>query len=138
MELQPQRRFSLDKVDVDPKILNKILSADGDETLGEWDGNSIDDLVKELDRIEEFSGVRYSALPHSKYIPEDFKNEVEKDYPVWACDRLGNCLVGEQGDQVKHVEKIRKHYEKKYGGVGQYKEKIKKEIEERGTKLWQK
>ena len=70
MELQPQRRFSLDKVDVDPKILNKILSADGDETLGEWDGNSIDDLVKELDRIEEFSDVRYSALPHSKYIPE--------------------------------------------------------------------
>ena len=57
MELQPQRRFSLDKVDVDPKILNKILSADGDETLGEWDGNSIDDLVKELDRIEEFSDV---------------------------------------------------------------------------------
>ena len=106
--------------------------------MGEWDGNSIDDLVKELDRIEEFSDVRYSALPHSKYIPEDFKNEVEKDYPVWACDRLGNCLVGEQGDQVKHVEKIRKHYEKKYGGVGQYKEKIKKEIEERGTKLWQK
>jgi len=45
MELQPQRRFSLDKVDVDPKILNKILSADGDETLGEWDGNSIDCLM---------------------------------------------------------------------------------------------
>ena len=46
------RRFSLDPIKVDPSLINRIFSADGDETVGEWDGEDINDLVKELDRIE--------------------------------------------------------------------------------------
>ncbi len=54
---------------------------------------------------------------------------MEKDYPVWACDRSGNCLVGETGEDIQHVEDIRRHYQKKYGGVEQFKEKIRQERE---------
>ena len=32
------RRFSLDKVHVDPTLKNKIFSADGDEHIGNWNG----------------------------------------------------------------------------------------------------
>ena len=94
------RRFSLDKVEIDAAIKNKIMSADGDEHVGDWDGERIDDLVKELDRIEERTDPNYSSLPHSGNIPEEFKNQVEKDYPIWACDRHENCLTGEHADKV--------------------------------------
>ena len=40
------RRFSLDKVNVDPALKNKIFSADGDEHIGDWNGECIDELVK--------------------------------------------------------------------------------------------
>ncbi len=138
MVSESQRRFSLDKVEVSPEILNRINSANGDEMLGQWDGECIDDLVAELNRIEEFADPAYSSLPHSRNIPEDLKNQVEKDYPIWACDKSGRCLVGRQADKVRHIDKIRKHYEKKYGGIEQFKEKIRKEIEERDANLWQK
>ena len=48
-----ERRFSLDPIEVDPSLRNRIFSADGDDTVGEWNGEDINDLVKELDRIEE-------------------------------------------------------------------------------------
>ena len=48
-----KRRFSLEKTELDPALLNRIMSADGDDQLGEWDGESIQDLVDELERIEE-------------------------------------------------------------------------------------
>ena len=33
-----ERRFSLDPIKVDPSLKNRIFSADGDETVGEWNG----------------------------------------------------------------------------------------------------
>ena len=125
-----QRRFSLDKVEIDPKLLNRIQSADGEDTLGEWDGENIEDLVQELERIEEFADANYANLPHNKNIPEDLRNQVEKDLPLWACDKKGMCLLGEHADKVRSVEQIRKRYEKKYGGVEAFKEKLRKEREE--------
>ena len=123
------RRFSLDKVEIDAAIKNKIMSADGDEHVGDWDGERIDDLVKELDRIEERTDPNYSSLPHSENIPADFKDQVEKDFPIWACDRHENCLTGEHADKAVKVEKIRKFYDKKYGGVEAFKEKLRIERE---------
>ena len=64
MAPEPQRRFSLDKVQIDPRLKNRIRSADGDEELGSWDGEKIEDLVKELDRIEERYDPNYAGLPH--------------------------------------------------------------------------
>lgn len=44
-----ERRFSLDPIKVDPSLKNPIFSAGGDKTVGEWNGEDINDLVKELD-----------------------------------------------------------------------------------------
>ena len=118
------RRFSLDKVKVDPILKNKIFSADGDDHIGDWNGECIDDLVKEIDRIEERTDPNYSSLPHRENIPEDLRLEVEKDFPIWTCDKKERCLVGDAGDDIKTVEEIRKFYEKEYGSIKNFKDKL--------------
>ena len=118
------RRFSLDKVKVDPILKNKIFSADGDDHIGDWNGECIDDLVKEIDRIEERADPNYSSLPHRENIPEDLRLEVEKDFPIWTCDKKERCLVGDAGDDIKTVEEIRKFYEKEYGSIKNFKDKL--------------
>ncbi len=123
------RRFSLDKVEIDPKIKNRIMSADGDEHVGDWDGEDIDVLVKELDRIEESVDANYAGLPHHSNIPEDLRNQVEKDYHIWACDLKGQCLIGENANKIHSVDEIRKNYDDKYGGVEAFKEKLRIERE---------
>jgi len=132
---EQQRRFSLDKVQIDPHLKNRIMSADGDDELGSWDGEKIEDLVKELDRIEERSDPNYAGLPHGDNIPEDLRSQVEKDLPIWACDVSGNCIVGDQADKIRNVDQIRKRYEKKYGGVENFKEKLRLEREQFIQKL---
>jgi hypothetical protein len=124
-----ERRFSLDPINVDPSLLNKIFSADGDETVGEWNGEDINDLVKELDRIEERVDANYNSLPHSKNIPEDLKGDVEKDCSIWTCDIKGNCLTGEQGADIESADQIRKRYTLKYGSMEAFKEKVRIERE---------
>ena len=124
------RRFSLDKVVIDPAIKNRIMSADGDNHVGDWDGENIDDLVKELDRIEERVDANYNSLPHNTNLPEDLRNQVEKDYPIWACDRQAQCLTGEHADTVVSIDKIRSHYDKKHGGVAAFREKLQLEREQ--------
>jgi hypothetical protein len=129
MSSETGRRFSLDKIQIDPRLKNRIMSADGDDELGSWDGQNIEDLVKELDRIDERYDPNYAGLPHGDNIPEDLRTEVAKDLPIWACDASGSCLVGGQADKIRDVNQIRKRYEKKYGGIGNFKEKLKLERE---------
>lgn len=129
MASEIRRRFSLDESAIDPRLKNRILSADGDEELGSWDGQSVHDLARELERIEEFADANYAGLPHSQNIPEDLRDQVEKDYPIWAADPSGNCLVGEHAEQIETVDAIRSYYDKKYGGVEQFKEKLRQERE---------
>ena len=124
-----RRRFSLDKANIDPSLKNRIFSADGDEEVGSWNGENIQQLVEELDRIEERVDANYGSLPLNQNIPEDLRNQVEKDFPVWACDRSGLCLTGENATDIVPVEEIRKHYVQKYGGIDQYKEKLRLERE---------
>ncbi len=119
------RRFSLDKITVDPQLKNRIFSADGDDHIGDWDGECIDDLIKEIDRIEERRDANYSSLPHSSNIPDDLKPEIGKDYPIWTCDRQGRCLVGDTGSEIMTVDEIRSHYINKYGSIDKFKEKLK-------------
>jgi hypothetical protein len=118
------RRFSLDKIKVDPILKNKIFSADGDDHIGDWNGECIDDLVKEIDRIEERTDPNYSSLPHRENIPEDLRLEVEKDFPIWTCDIKERCLVGDAGDDTKTVTEIREFYKDEYGGIENFKEKL--------------
>ena len=118
------RRFSLDKVTIDPILKNKIFSADGDDHIGDWNGECIDDLVKEIDRIEERTDPNYSSLPHRENIPEDLRLEIEKDFPIWTCDTKERCLVGDGGDDIKTVTEIREFYKNEYGGIEKFKEKL--------------
>ena len=127
MASEHNRRFSLDKVEIDPKLKNRIFSADGDEHVGDWDGETIEDLINELDRVEENVDANYASLPHHTNVPEDLRDQVEKDFPIWACDSQGMCLVGEQANEVVSIEKIRSHYDKKHGGVEAFKEKLRLE-----------
>jgi hypothetical protein len=124
-----ERRFSLDPIKVDPALKNLIFSADGDETVGEWNGEDINDLVKELDRIEERIDANYNSLPHSGNIPEDLRGAIEKDCSIWTCDVKGNCLTGEQGADVETADQIREKYILKYGSLEDFKEKIRLERE---------
>jgi hypothetical protein len=129
------RRFSLDKIVVDPEVANKIVSAEDGDKLGSWNGESIEDLVKEIDRIEQTDDPNYAALPHGNNIPEDLREEIAKDLPIWACDVSGKCLVSETADKIRSVEQIREWYQKKHEGVQAFKDKLRKEIEERNAKL---
>ena len=124
-----ERRFSLDPIKVDPSLQNRIFSADGDEIVGDWNGEDINDLVKELDRIEERIDANYNSLPHSGNIPEDLRGAIEKDCSIWACDVKGNCLTGEQGADVATADQIREKYILKYGSLKDFKEKIRLERE---------
>ena len=124
-----ERRFSLDPIKVDPSLRNRIFAADGDEVVGEWNGENINDLVKELDRIEERVDANYNSLPHSENIPEDLKGAIEKDCSIWTCDKKGNCLTGDQGADIESADQIRKKYISKYGNMEAFKEKIRIERE---------
>ena len=124
-----ERRFSLDPIKTDPALRNLIYSADGDETVGEWNGEDINDLIAELDRIEERIDANYNSLPHSDNIPEDLRGDVEKDCSIWTCDRKGNCLTGDQGADIKSADQIREKYILKYGSMEAFKEKVRIERE---------
>ena len=124
-----ERRFSLDPIKADPSLRNLIYSADGDETVGEWNGEDIHDLVRELDRIEERVDANYNSLPHSDNIPEDLRGDIEKDCSIWTCDKNGNCLIGDQGVDTKSADEIREKYILKYGSMDAFKEKIRIERE---------
>ncbi len=124
------RRFSLDKVVIDPAIKNRIMSADGDDHVGDWNGENIDDLMKELDRIEEQVDANYNNLPHNTNLPEDLRGQVEKDFYIWACDKRQMCMTGEHADTVVSVDEIRQYYDKKHGGVAAFLEKLRLEREQ--------
>jgi len=124
-----ERRFSLDPIKVDPSLRNLIYSADGDETVGEWNGEDIHDLIRELDRIEERVDANYNSLPHADNIPEDLRGDVEKDRSIWTCDQKGNCLTGDQGADIESADQIREKYILKYGSMEAFKEKIRLERE---------
>ena len=124
-----ERRFSLDPIKTDPSLRNLIYSADGDETVGEWNGEDIQELVRELDRIEERIDANYNSLPHSDNIPEDLRGDIEKDCSIWTCDKNGNCLVGDQGTDIESSDQIRERYILKYGSIKAFKEKVRIERE---------
>jgi len=124
-----ERRFSLDPIKVDPSLQNRIFSADGDETVGEWNGEDINDLVRELERIEERVDANYNSLPHTNNIPEDLRGSIEKDFSIWTCDKKGNCLTGEQGTDIESVDQIRGKYILKHGSIEAFQEKIRIERE---------
>ncbi len=120
-----RRRFPVDNSQIDPKLKNRIFSPDGDSVVGYWDGESVQELEIELDRIEEREDANYNSLPHHYNIPKDLWDQVEKDYPVWACDKNGDCLVGDGTEmRIEKADFVRDHYVNKYGSVTAFHEKL--------------
>ena len=120
-----RRRFPVDNSQIDPKLKNRIFSPDGDSVVGYWDGESVKELEIELDRIEEREDANYNSLPHHYNIPKDLWDQVEKDYPVWACDKNGDCLVGDGTEmRIEKADAVREHYVNKYGSVKAFHEKL--------------
>lgn len=76
--------------------------------IGQWDGRDVKQLLLILMRLGEKHGknnIAYHALPHEENIPKDLRPYT--DYPIWACDQRGNCLVGESGDTIESFDEIR-------------------------------
>ena len=66
---------------------------------------------------------------YQKNIPEDLRNQVEKDFPIWTCDKNGRCLTGDAGNSIHTVDEIREFYKKKYGSIEKFIEKLRIERE---------
>lgn len=80
--------------------------------VGEWSGETVEELQQELNRIREGlrsenSSERLIAkeMPHREQLPEDLHNF--KAYHIWGCDRSGNCLVGTHANRIEPLDKVR-------------------------------
>lgn len=101
-----------DKID-ELKVTNKKAIAD----ITNWDGNSVEDLKTKIENLRsstegenakpEEMGVDLKNLAHDHLDPKRKKQfTVIKDYPVWAMDVNGNCLVGENDLEIKAIDEV--------------------------------
>lgn len=77
-----------------------------------WDKSNIYDLLDYLTKFNEICEkneckideyIKMDALPTSnKHNIDDLS-----DYPTWACDDSGFCLVGDAADNIEHIDSIR-------------------------------
>ena len=91
-------------------MTDEIKTNEG-RAIGSWDGNSVEDLKRELTRIRqalasEGKGEKVQArdMPHRDQLPADLKNF--KAYPLWGCDKSGSCLVGAGANRTESVAKV--------------------------------
>ena len=92
--------------------MNNEIKTNAGRTVGQWSGETVDELQVELTRIRdtlrsESSTERVIAkqMPHRDQLPEDLHNF--KAYHIWGCDRRGNCLVGTHANRVEPIDKVR-------------------------------
>lgn len=90
-----------------------ILSIAG-RNVGRWNGENVQDLQQELERISqelssEGSGERLSPkdMPHRDRLPEDLRTF--KAYPIWGYDKHANCLCGARANRVVSAEDVRQY-----------------------------
>jgi len=89
---------------------NDITSRKG-EVVGQWDGEDVNDLMKELARIKkELKGdrVEHTGVPHKDQFPEDFVGFTA--YVMWAVDKKDQCLTGSGANRIEPVAQIREFY----------------------------
>lgn len=77
-------------------------------TVGVWNGESMQDLQVELDRIRQLlpqqapqDRLYPEGIPHRDQLPEDLQKF--SAYPIWACDQVQNCLCGARANRVVSV-----------------------------------
>jgi hypothetical protein len=89
---------------------DEIKTSEG-RVVGSWNGNSAQELMKEIARIrkqlaDEKSSEKVSPreMPHREQIPADLQNF--RAYALWGCDKAGSCLVGAGANRIEPVDKI--------------------------------
>ena len=85
------------------------------EVVGQWNGESVADLQKELQKIKmdlrkqgKKDKVEHDGVPHSDQFPDDLKNFTA--YILWAVDKSEKVLVGSGANRTETVESIREFY----------------------------
>ena len=89
---------------------DEIKTTEG-RVVGNWDGNSVEDLKQEIGRINQMlasegKGERLTAkeMPHRDQLHPDLQNF--NAYPLWGCDKEGSCLVGAGANRTESAEKV--------------------------------
>jgi hypothetical protein len=89
---------------------NEIKTNEG-RVVGSWNGESAQDLMRELTRIRQQLATEKSAekviprdIPHREQLPSDLLHF--NAYPLWGCDKAGNCLVGAGVNRIEPVAKV--------------------------------
>lgn len=83
----------------------------GGRVVGSWNGNSSQELKKELARINRGLVAEKSSekliprdMPHRDQIPDHLK--AFNAYPLWGCDKSGSCLVGASANRIEPAQKV--------------------------------
>lgn len=79
--------------------------------VGTWNGNVAKDLMQELGRIRQELAtdgkgekLSYRDMPHREQIPADLLQF--NAYPLWGCDKQGQCVVGAAANRIEAVAKV--------------------------------
>ncbi len=67
----------------------------------------IQHLVEELRTLERTQPDEYEMLDFAQLPTAQIPADIDLDYPVWAMDISGFCLVGEEARAIEHVTEIR-------------------------------
>jgi len=91
---------------------DNIVSKKG-EIVGQWNGESVDDLKKVLlsiknDLRKKGDKVEHTGIPHSDQFPDDLKDFTA--YILWGVDKNENVLVGSGANRIETVASIREFY----------------------------
>jgi hypothetical protein len=89
---------------------NEIKTNEG-RVVGHWDGVSAKDLMAELGRIRKELAtdgkgekIQPRDMPHRDQLPSDLHQF--NAYPLWGCDKNGQCVVGAGANRIEPVEKV--------------------------------
>lgn len=89
---------------------DEIKTSEG-RVVGSWNGESAQDLLRELGRIRQMLATEKSAekiipreMPHRDQLPADLQSF--NAYALWGCDKKGSCVVGAGANRIEQVEKV--------------------------------
>ncbi len=92
--------------------MNAIKTQMG-QSVGEWDGQDVETLQAELDRIRAQNSLEsgdklvVAGIPHRDQLPDDLQKF--RAYPIWACDKSNNCLCGARANRIVSVADVRQY-----------------------------
>ncbi len=67
----------------------------------------IQHLLEELRTLERTQPFEYEMLEFAKIPTAQIPPDIDMEYPVWAMDIYGFCLVGEDARAIESVTEIR-------------------------------